>query len=384
MVNIEFFIKSLKITWIRRMINQNKSSKWINLCVDTQKINFECLLKFGDNYLGKSIKTMSNLFWIDVLKHLEEFQNILKKYDDVNELLRVPLWQNSEIKINKECVHYKSWADKGVIIIADLLDENGNFLNFETFCLKYSIKCAFTHFYGLKQVILKKWPELLDLENNIVRPHRPKFIEIICKHKKGSKSINDIFISNIYKKPKHEYKWETKVQIENSDQWKIINENIFKTTNDSRLIWFQYRVVHRIIATNKFLHFISINNNSLCTFCKHDQETIEHLFFECNLVNELIKEFQRWLKDKANFEINLTVSDVILLVKDKNMKALNLMLILLKLYIYRTRLKNQTLHMVELIHVIKSHYNIEKIIYKSKGLILKFEVKWKKYHNLFL
>ena len=54
----------------------------------------------------------------------------------------------------------------------------------------------------------------------------------------------------------------------------------FRVTVDSRSREFQFKVLHRYLATNKFLHKIGLAPSFLCIFCKRGSESIEHLLIE--------------------------------------------------------------------------------------------------------
>ena len=56
---------------------------------------------------------------------------------------------------------------------------------------------------------------------------------------------------------------------------------LFKTTKDSSLQWFLYRLMHRILPVGTYLRKIQLKPNDTCNLCKEAVETIVHLFFEC-------------------------------------------------------------------------------------------------------
>ena len=46
---------------------------------------------------------------------------------------------------------------------------------------------------------------------------------------------------------------------------------------------FQYKILDRILYTNKSLHKMKIVSSPLCTFCHTSEESLEHLFCYCEL-----------------------------------------------------------------------------------------------------
>jgi hypothetical protein len=73
-------------------------------------------------------------------------------------------------------------------------------------------------------------------------------------------------------------KWCEKLNVTLSEEeWIYIFSLPFKISNDSGLQWFQYRINHRIIATNSLLLNMKLKNNELCSFCKNEIESLEHV-----------------------------------------------------------------------------------------------------------
>ena len=68
--------------------------------------------------------------------------------------------------------------------------------------------------------------------------------------------------------------------------------------------WFQIRINHKILATNKFLCKIKVTNDPKCSFCAISEETIELLLWECNYVKDFLHEAIHWLSEH-NIHIHL-------------------------------------------------------------------------------
>ena len=61
MVHLDSFISSLKITWIRRLINND--SAWKNHILSSLNIDCESFFKFGDNFFAELACKTKNKFW---------------------------------------------------------------------------------------------------------------------------------------------------------------------------------------------------------------------------------------------------------------------------------------------------------------------------------
>ena len=74
--------------------------------------------------------------------------------------------------------------------------------------------------------------------------------------------------------------------------WKEIYRLPFIKTKSSKLQWFQYRIIHRILGANSLLHKINQKPNDKCSVCLEEVETIEHIFLSCNKISKLGKTFK--------------------------------------------------------------------------------------------
>ena len=58
------------------------------------------------------------------------------------------IWNNRNILINGKPLFNKSWFDKNILKIKDLLQHDDNFLSFKNFCDKFKLKTPFTFYFG--------------------------------------------------------------------------------------------------------------------------------------------------------------------------------------------------------------------------------------------
>ena len=75
---------------------------------------------------------------------------------------------------------------------------------------------------------------------------------------------------------------------------------------DTKLRWFQYRILNRFLTTNSFMCKIGQRIDNVCTFCKKEAETIEHLFVECKVVTNIWSKLQIWIQIKLGIPVVLS------------------------------------------------------------------------------
>ena len=116
-----------------------------------------------------------------------------------------------------------------------------------------------------------------------------------------------------------------------------------KVTRDSKLQWFQLRLVNRILPTNDFLFKIKIVNSPLCSYCEQVPESYGHLFYECYIVKNFLVSLEKWMSDYDlihEFSLMSMIFGVL-----GNDSILNLIIILIKQYIYTSKFKKKSLNL---------------------------------------
>ena len=80
-----------------------------------------------------------------------------------------------------------------------------------------------------------------------------------------------------------------------------------------KLKWFQIRLVHRIIATNAVLMHMGIENDITCSFCRQDQDSINHIFWSCTYVGSFWEQFQIVVNARCSNATSVTLNENIVL-----------------------------------------------------------------------
>jgi hypothetical protein len=119
---------------------------------------------------------------------------------------------------------------------------------------------------------------------------------------------------------------------------------------------------------------IKLKNTNLCTFCKIHFENIEHLFFDCPVTQRFLKSLSKQLKqyyknlifDKKEYFFGF--ESVYLLV--------NLIFIIAINYIFKCKLNELRLNIVEFKHKIMWYHSLDQYISKKNNTILAYEKMW--------
>ena len=156
-----------------------------------------------------------------------------------------------------------------------------------------------------------------------------------------------------------------------------------KTTLDPQLRWFQIRILHRLIPTNRFLYLRKLVNSLVCTFCGTEEETAIHMFWECIYAQRLWAGILSWLQSECTHCDNLSFSVSFIIFGTKphcrTDKVLDLLILLAKLHIFKNKLQNNIPSIVSYKNVVKHRYNIERYSNMVAGTLNRFISDWLPY-----
>ena len=144
--SIDVMVKLLNLAWISRFLPEGQTYK------ESWKVISSYLLeKFGSlNFLlrcnyDKKFLAQINLpqFYKSILQNFLELK-ISYKDSPYEEFV---LFNNKDILLDGSTIFYRNWLKKGVYLIQDLLNLDGNFLPYPEFIEKYQEKCNFLAYW---------------------------------------------------------------------------------------------------------------------------------------------------------------------------------------------------------------------------------------------
>ena len=380
MIDLDNFIKAIKLTWIRRLLkNQNK---WQN-CILSILPELKFIEQCGDEYsLYISSKT-ENVFWKEIFLIFNEYTRMFQpktiiEFDSQSFLF------NSKIRINKQSIKFRELLFNKVVFI-NQLKLNGKFLTYEQFINKYpGIQLNFIHYNAIIQSIDRYYKSQNFNPSRSVQYNQQPHIHLLLRDEKGASRIYKKLIE-VTKTPTGINRWAEK-EFDMSN-WNHMFKILHQITNDNNLIWLQTRILHHILTTNKTVSKYDPQQTNLCTFCKHTAETIEHLFWSCQVTSNFWRELQTRInsrcKNSHNFHFNI---DYVLFGVSNNLKTdkvIDLLNLQAKHFIYLSKVKSVHPNLTAFSKIFFKRYKIEKTIANNSQKTKQFEITWFPYLDLF-
>ena len=387
MINVNNFEKGIKISWIKRLLT-NQTSQWYELIKGICP-NIDNILIFGDGWCKTILNSITNPFWINVLEYWNKFCEI-QRSQKTDEILTTCIWYNSDIF--KSPTLFPDWYKKGIYLIGDISDSSGEILNFDQLNLKYNGNFNILNFYTVRQGIKNFASKQTEITPSMTyeKPAYPGHLKILIKSKDGTKMFYSLFNSVMMEKPLCENIWQPLLltqycEAELADKFKLLYKICFKTIEDNELIWFQYRILYKILGTNDYLKKTNISQTDECNLCWQDIQNIKHLFSECTKVKCLWQNLRNWIANKIGVNITLDSVTKILgyLQFDQYFWPLNFILIITRKYIFWCCRNNFPFDIYFLQKEVKRKYSEQETLYKIKGCGNIFSKRWSLWKNIF-
>ena len=381
MVDITLFEKSLKLTWIRKIIS-NTNAPWLNLLLDTVG-NLSRIKSLGPVWCQKVVKKC-NPFWNNVFNYYMGFCN-QQEIKSNSDILHLNVWLNERIQKDMFLPH---WKKQGIRIVGDLVDSAGVPLSREQLGQDYRFSVNILEYYSVKKMVgtlIRKHSQSGDFL--LTRPYIPFHIQTFMKQNSSSKIYYNLFIKSKSELPRRcETRWNVRLgTILSKEVWSLIYKICFRVTTDNSTMWFQYKLIYNILATRSYLFNLKITDSNTCGICGSSVETIQHLFTQCSNVQTLWSSVLEWIKEKINQNYVLGEVNKLFgyLVQDQNFLPMNFILLLTREYIFWCAKKKLLPKMDHLKIILNRRYHEQKYIsiINSKENI--FEESWSLWKPLF-
>ena len=374
MVDIDVYINTIKCSWVRRLCDTQNNGVWRHVYI-TQIKQFGGTDIFKGNIKDTDVESLKlNSTFLSEILHSWAKVNFRENIQYVS---TETIWNNSNLKHNKNTIYYKIWAEKNIKFISQLFNYRYKcFYTFDSFKRVFNLdQSDFLRYYTIIASIPSQWKRKLKTETEDA-PRLNLLINDIVKQQYPNKIINKIQLDRIKKLTviKPQQKWE---ETFNVSDWKYIYSANMKCTINTKFRNFQYKYIMRILPTNEFLLKCKIVSSSLCEFCNMYNETLKHLFWECQHIRSFWTHFQTFLKSKS---IPEKLDFAIVSFGDINKKEKDItktfLIILAKYYIFKCKYENTLPDISSFIIFTRHHESVERIIATDFGKLDRHIEKW--------
>jgi hypothetical protein len=275
----------------------------------------------------------------------------------------------------------REWIDHDILFVKQLINGEGNFMSFEEFLTQFpGVRTNFVLYIGILNAI-RSYSQKLNIIVNVSNTNTSNRYKLLDQKiwftiKKGSKYIQTVFNNN-KAIPAAITKWN---HLFDNLNWKLIFSHCFKTTADVQLRWFQTRLLHRLLPTQRYLFLQKIVDSPTCNFCNQEEQTIPHMLHDCVVIQKFWTDLENMLKDKCQHCYNMGFSKELILfgvrLNTRTDKVMDLLLLLAKFYIYKCKLQDVYPNLQAFVAVLKNRFCIEKYLSVLNYTATKFEENW--------
>ena len=317
------------------------------------------------------------LFFKQALESWLQFQ--FNPPERTEQIVQQILWLNSNIVIDKKTVFIEEMFKKGIIFVNDIINRTGGVMSHMQLTQTYGNVCSTQNYNQLIAALPQKWKRQVEGDKSKELACRP----YIKEHKWLKKSVINKNIYQFHLRTKKltavPYKlqnsWEEIFDV--PIPWHMVYELIRKTTPDSKLRIFQFKLLYKIPATNRMLYIWGIQSSQLCRFCCEEAESLDHLFWYCPHVARFWSQFQEWLKN-CNICVELTLQIAILGdLKSHSQSINNIIIILAKMFIFNLQ-SVEAMRIGRFKSFVKHHSTVEKYMANKNPKWMMLEDRWER------
>ena len=276
---------------------------------------------------------VSNRFWKDVILsviHIKKAEISISDYlqQDIRNLCS---WSEYD--------YYTKWDEKGIHCLNDLINEDGNFKSFDQIQIITNCNNFLKYYHIINHVPKERKNEIKKFKNE-KQLFEDCYDDVYLLRINGTKCIkfvyNDLRAKEFCMPDAKIAKWSNEIQDVRSEYIQNYFSLAKSCTNETKLIYFQCKLLNRILTTNTFLHKIGKTENNNCTFCKENPESLIHLFCDCRIIKHFWNECSDWLRNILTFTTTLTNHTIIFGIHSEK-SLINHIILICKKYIYNCK-----------------------------------------------
>jgi hypothetical protein len=381
--DIEMKLKSVKIKWLHAICDTETKCAWKKYVGTYFKDEINQIL--FHNKSGKDYPDIKDEFYNEIFRIWAEVH--YKIPSNGEEVCRQLICNNSLIRIEGKPITQNLWKHKEINFLQNIVNKNGVIDSKENIERKYHVLIDHMLYNSIISAIPQEWKRLMKADTNVnnyfvftdyhitIQGIEKKLIET------DTKEAYWHLMKKVTSRATSEVKWEEDAGIMyDEEQWEQVYTYPYNLTKDVRILSFQYKITHRILACKRNLMTWKITNDNLCDVCEKEIDGIEHHLVACTELLKFWDSLFNWWKSVAKMSFPIDTYDIILGIPNPNndliITHMNYIILHAMYFIYRRKLKKNTPELYEFLVDIKKTLEIQEINMENKGQQKKFEKIW--------
>jgi hypothetical protein len=263
-----------------------------------------------------------------------------RKPKNIDENKREVIWYNQYILVGNNYVFRKKLYNNGMVFIADILDDDNSLVTYDYIISNFGNHISRYDYTCLLHAIPNEWKHILkniqrtpnfdpNLETVFLLLKEPiPTMSITSKKVYQSLLFDSIEIPNCIRKWYDKFDW-----ILTNNEWKQIFCLSRTLTSDTKLIEFQFKIIHRCYAADSVVSNFDPSVSDLCLTC-NTRNNIVHKFAYCNRVFIFWMEFDNFLEKLLTVPVNITIQQIILGIPNAVSFKINFLILHAKWFIH--------------------------------------------------
>ena len=380
MVDIRLLKKSINISWIPRLVKKyNTWSSRIMLDVNIEPNEGNLRYIFRANLHSKDLtywfKLSQDNPWLEILTDWCNYNYVIQNRAYLKNLvLDQTIWFNSHLRIGRRPVYYKTWYDKGLRYIADIVS-GIRWKTIKEIESDFGFSPKLLDYLGILSSIPNQWRTIIRTQNDpYTKWEEPTNIDRLCELDKVSKTVYSELAYTAGEPPSERWhKWVKELNLDVSEfDWLDSIARIPRCTTSTRLQSLGYRFMIRDVLTNNRLIHMGKSDTKNCYICKLEIETISHLYWECPNNKRLWERLKQFINGELGIKINLGPMELLMGILENASDEsppdiINLLSLILKNYIHSCKCNNKLPTEDGLFKCITNTQSTELFIAQKKG-----------------
>ena len=358
LVDFEIKWKALKLSWVPKILK-------------TQELSYiyQWLIPGVGEWIWRANLKREHVY--NIIQYDTHWREVFATWCELSynnffdgcEVREQPLWLNSNIIAeNKPLLCIKA-INAGLTCFGDVLDFDCKPLTYAQIVIHFGPCIGWLHYMQLLKAIPSSWWVLVtnDRGEN-VEWRIEEMVDLKYSSRKLYNHLNDRMSNDVIRNRYHAYYKKIHEGIGFEEYCRLF-EDLYKITKVTALRNFQYKLLMMTVYTNSTLAKWQIKESDSCEFCS-DPQTLKHLFWECNFVQTLYEYAKNRYFGAWASEWNFCTVIENRVVEGKNNVG-NLIVLLIKKYIYRQKCVNERLYTDGLDIWVESRERIDRNIAKK-------------------